>query len=341
MPSGVEFTAAAGHFFLDTHGNAWAWYENYSATPAPVSMPPGVSFTAIAAGSSFVLALDTGGNAWAWGNNDAYQLGNGAGGFLGDYSDSPVPVSMPAGVRFTAVAVGATSLALDTEGRAWAWGEGQLGNGIQGGDAAGPVSVSMPFGVSFTDIGGGGELSLALDSHGNVWSWGNSQADANPGVFILTPTVVEVPAGVSFTAIAGGGDFSVALDTGGRAWAWGNNQAGQLGTGTIIDSFTPVAVNVLPHVSFSAIAAGDAHSLGLDIDGQVWAWGSNALGQLGNGEGGGANPNSFSTAPVLVSLFLALPGGVYSVAAADAFSLALGPPMPRQHPQPKRGTAEP
>jgi alpha-tubulin suppressor-like RCC1 family protein len=139
MPAGVRFTTISAGFgqvlALDTGGNTWAWGDNVlgelgnpalsarggylSLTPVPVSMPAGVTFTAISAGQYFSLALDTHGNGWAWGSNDFLSLGNGDWGFRG-YTATPVPVSMPAGVTFTAIAAGGPCLALDTEGRAWA-----------------------------------------------------------------------------------------------------------------------------------------------------------------------------------------------------------------------------
>ena len=51
---------------------------------------------------------------------------------------------MPTGVTFTAVSAGLThSLALDSQGNAWAWGSGLLGNGGAS-DQLTPVPVTMP-----------------------------------------------------------------------------------------------------------------------------------------------------------------------------------------------------
>ena len=36
-------------------------------------------------------------------------------------------------------------------------------------------------------------------------------------------------------------------------------------------------------MAFVQVAAGEAHSLAVGYDGTLWAWGSNAFGQLGNG----------------------------------------------------------
>src|ERR1035437_1828044 len=82
----------------------------------------------------------------------------------------------------------------------------------------------------------------------------------------------------------------------GRAWAWGFNTSGQLGNGNGSDthalSNVPVQVSDVVDVNgvslfrgrVVAIAAGNAHSLALTSDGQVWAWGANYFGELGTGD---------------------------------------------------------
>ena len=68
------------------------------------------------------------GDGWAWGYNGFGQLGNGS----TTNSSTPAAVSLPSAV-FAAVAAGFDhSLAADTTGHAWAWGDnhyGQLGDG--------------------------------------------------------------------------------------------------------------------------------------------------------------------------------------------------------------------
>ncbi len=111
--------------------------------------------------------------ARSWGYNGSGQLGNGS------TSDSwvPVEVEMPTGVSFEQVSAGQVhSLALDSDGNAWAWGyngDGQLGNGSTLTSWV-PVEVEMPTGVSFKQVSAGGYHSLALDGDGNAWAWGNN-----------------------------------------------------------------------------------------------------------------------------------------------------------------------
>jgi alpha-tubulin suppressor-like RCC1 family protein len=81
---------------------------------------------------------------------------------------------------------------------------------------------------------------------------------------------------------------SLVLRDDGTVWAWGRNDSGQLGDGTTADKTTPVRVKVkdydgtlVPLSGVAALAGGSLHSLALDMDGTVWAWGSNQNGQLG------------------------------------------------------------
>ena len=64
--------------------------------------------------------------------------------------------------------------------------------------------------------------------------------------------------------------------------AWGSNGEMQLGRGKDrVDSATPMVVAGLPQVS--AVAAGGGHSLALAASGDLYGWGANGAGQLGEG----------------------------------------------------------
>ena len=66
----------------------------------------------------------------------------------------------------------------------------------------------------------------------------------------------------------------------GVAWFWGYNVFGQLGDQTRTGRSSPVSV-VGEH-TFTHIAVGGYHSLGIDSAGKAWAWGYNLYGQLGD-----------------------------------------------------------
>ncbi|MFM8419170.1 MAG: RCC1-like domain-containing protein, partial [Verrucomicrobiota bacterium] len=178
---------------------------------------------------------------------------------------------------------------------AFGWnGVGQVGNGT-GVNASTAVAVLLgdrPAGVWWSRVSGGGSHSLALGSDGWIYAWGSNAAgqlgdgtaDNRTRPVAVAPGAV--PAGVTFTRVSAGGQHSLALGTDGNVYAWGANPAGQLGDGTTLDRAVPVAValgGIPSGVTVTQVHAGWDHSVALGSDGTVYAWGSNAQGQLGDG----------------------------------------------------------
>lgn len=210
------------------------------------------------------------------------------------------------------------SLALKADGTVWAWGgngSGQLGNGNTANQYS-PVQVEGLDDVKA--IAAGFDHSLALKLDGTVWAWGdNEYGQLGDGSNNNSNTPVQVVGLSSVVAIAAGSFHSLALRADGTVWAWGRNNYGQLGDGSTSNSNTPVQVSSLNGIT--AIAAGgrnfyvSSHSLALQDNGVLWAWGNNYRGQLGDGT------NSDSPVPVQVSSLTS----VTDLAAGGFHSLAL------------------
>jgi alpha-tubulin suppressor-like RCC1 family protein len=170
---------------------------------------------------------------------------------------------------------------------------------------------------------------------GSVFGWGlNDGGQLGNGTLNSSnvPLQVKGVAAASFLnnvkAISGGWQ-SLALASDGRVYAWGHNKAGQVGDGTDTDRTTPVQVvgiggaGVLGNIK--GISAGrltwkySAHSLALGSAGQVFAWGANEAGQLGDGTTTG------SKTPVQVKDMnaLGLMSNILEVSGGAASSLAL------------------
>lgn len=204
-----------------------------------------------------------------------------------------------------------------------AWGSnlrGQLGTGTTR-DALRPVLARLPHRTRITQVATGCEYTLALTAGGRVLSWGeNDFGQLGNGTIrrALTPAPVKLPAGVRVTAIAAGCEFSLAVTTDGHVLAWGSNDGGTLGTGEDDEDpgRLPVRVHLPAGVRVRAVAGGTAHALALTTGGQVYAWGDNSTGALGNGTTALEDP-----VPGLVHL----PAGtrVTAVAAGDSDSLAV------------------
>ncbi|AKV54968.1 hypothetical protein AB656_00245 [Bifidobacterium actinocoloniiforme DSM 22766] len=227
------------------------------------------------------------------------------------------PPAPPTNVRFTRISAGDNhSLALDSNGNTYAWGQnyyGKLGDGTTITQRNQPVRVHAPAGVTFTQISAGWGHSMAIGSDNYTYAWGyNNEGELGDGTPNLrsTPVRVSTPAGVRFTRISAGYWHSLAIGsdgntyTYGSAYAWGNNSEGELGHGTGGNQHTPAPVSTPssgnPTNTWKTISAGNSHSLALDSDGHAYAWGYNRFGQLGDGT---TNDHS-KPAPVLTPRYV-------------------------------------
>lgn len=68
-------------------------------------------------------------------------------------------------------------------------------------------------------------------------------------------------------------------------WAWGNNGAGQLGDGTVNESSVPIKIkeNVRAVSAGGSIFSAQKYTMAVTENGELWAWGFNAFGNLGDG----------------------------------------------------------
>jgi len=313
-------------------GRAYAWGDNYrgrlgnpsttnSTTPAPVQLAVGVSARFVSAGAVHSLAVGSDGRVYAWGANEYGQLGIGR---SGGYSTTPEPVQLPAGVSARSVSASGHSLAVDSDGYVYAWGDnsnGQLGIGRSGGYSTTPELVQLPAGVSARSVAAGYFHSLAVGSDGMLYAWGDNFGGelgiGRSGGYSTTPApVVGLSESVRARAVFAGGHHGLALGRDGTLYTWGANESGQLGDGTTTNRSTPVSATLPAGVRVVSVAAGGRHTLALGADGALYAWGWNHDGQLGDG--------TTITRTARVSLALPMGTRAVAIAAGGRHSLALG-----------------
>jgi alpha-tubulin suppressor-like RCC1 family protein len=179
----------------------------------------------------------------------------------------------------------------------------------------------------------GGHFTLALSATDQLFAFGSNQygqlgvatgsgvAGPNP-----TPRLLALPGAVGrVAALATGSTHSLVLTSTGELYTFGENQFGQLGraanSGTENANRVPERVS-LPGASGQAvqIAAGVEQSLALTSTGQLYAFGGNRYGELGNAANAGSQiPNPTPTPVVLPGAS----GQVVQIAAGVEQSLAL------------------
>ena len=149
-----------------------------------------------------------------------------------------------------------------------------------------PLEIPSPV----TAVAAGEHHSLILTATGDVYALGSNR-EGQLGVSSAStesaqPVLVLGPATGSeaVVAIAAGARHSIALTASGKVLTCGCSLHGQCGTGVVSPTVpTPATVEALGPLKAVAVAAGMAHSLVLTDTGDVYAWGRNAEGQLGDG----------------------------------------------------------
>lgn len=277
-----------------------------SITPPPQR---GIRFAQVSTGKNHTVAVGSDGNAYAWGNNNTGQLGNGN----KNTSKTPVQVKKPDGVadkdNFSYIQVSAGygfSLALGSDGNAYAWGSnsrGQLGKGTTGGTSTTPVQVKKPTDAgtdfAYTQVSAGGYHSLAVGKDHQVYAWGDRSSggqvgDGNTTGNAPAPVVVNASAdspGFQVRQVSAGYQHSLVIGVSGQTYAWGYGNSGRLGNNAKVSQATPVSVSSPVQyedgsTGFFAtqVSAGGSHSLAIGRDGKAYAWGANTDGRLGTGD---------------------------------------------------------
>ena len=188
----INGTIAKFHLLaLTWDGRVLGWGQN---TFGQLTPPPGVRFTAVAAGSRHSVGIALDGTLRGWGY--------------------PTLIDVPAG-RFIDIAARATyTVAVRSDGTVFGWGVAPDIFATWTPDGHGHYYAG---GGRFTSVSAGVSHALALTIDNRVLGWG-SNADGE----------IDGPSGVRFKAIAAGERYSLGIAVNGRLHAWGDNSVGQV-----------------------------------------------------------------------------------------------------------------
>ena len=314
--------------------------ENPNPTPALVTMPGRIGAVAqMAAGQHHSLVVTSSGQLYAFGYNYHGQLGNATNNTTNTPNRTPTLVTLPGQIGTVAqVAAGAIhSLAVTSSGQLYAFGfnyYGQLGNATTINTSipnSTPAVVGLPGQVGpVTQVAAGENYSLAATSSGQLYAFGNNyygqlgnatnNGTNNPNP---TPVLVTLPGQTGTIADFAAGDVhTLVLTTGGQLYTFGGNQSGQLGyaaNATPNPTPTPVTPPGLEG-SITQVSVGENHSLLATSSGQLYTFGSNFYGQLGNAS------NVSTVTPNVTPTLVTLPGQtgpVTQIAGGQVHSLAV------------------
>ncbi|MBC8144944.1 MAG: hypothetical protein H7X80_05110, partial [bacterium] len=255
-------------------------------------------------------------------NINSWRYSSGIVGVTSSDAPSQVPAATcvdPYGRRISNSSQSEMGMEIWPDGAIYMWGEngyGQLGDGTTTYRTS-PIRVLKGdyTGTSYFGDGCNGVIqaspghchSLAILNDGSVYSWGHNdegQLGINSIVNASAPKRVLKGAypGTTYigddstnmiVSVFGGLEYSVAVSQKGQVYSWGDNIVRQLGDSSTTDRLTPVRVlkgnypgtrylGDDPTNPILQVSGGNAFSIALAADGTIYAWGTNAAGQLGD-----------------------------------------------------------
>jgi len=232
--------------------------------------------------------------------------------------------TLTSGLTFTTPA--ATILSVSGSGLITAVAVGNETVTVKSGDltATANVTVNGPYAA----VSAGGTHTLARKTDGTLWGWGrNLFGQVGDGTRSNRTMPVQITVGgkaLTYASFSAGGLHSTGINAADSSlYTWGSFQNGRLGDTAQADKLSPVKIG---SATWSVVAAGGSHNLGVRKDGTLWSWGRNSDGQLGLGNFGDASVPTAVQATVK-TWTLASAGDRHSVAIRGA-EPASSPPLP-------------
>ena len=253
------------------------------------------------------FAIKTNGTLWAWGENSAGRLG------IGNTQAQTLPVQVGTDTDWKQVAAGVSSvLALKADGSLWGWGLNMYGE-LFGYEGRQSLPVRLGSETDWEKVLVIEFRAYAVKKDGTLWAWGDnslnllgfntpteeeSTSEGNPVEVVTEPRITKP---TQVTAVEGEvlavsgceNTLSVATGTDGiieKVWMFGSNADGALGDGKGLGNgnkdipFATVPVNpsLKSSLKFTTMSSGQSYTMMLTDDGDIWGWGCNRGGQLGD-----------------------------------------------------------
>lgn len=286
-------TLASSH----TVNGLWTWglgllYRLGNNSTASVSTPQNqTTFTdweSVCAGFECGAGIRNG-KIYTWGTNANGRTGQGT-----TTGTTNTPTQVGSDSDWTTLSISAHALAI-RGGKLYAWGtaaQGRLGNGTTTPDISSPTEINSD--TDWEMVCPGAFHSVAIKG-GKLFAWGqNASFRTGQGTDVgNTTTPTQVGSATNWKKVVCCGGSTVALADDGKLWSVGNNANGQTGQGTTTGNTTALT-QIGSDTDWEDIAPSTGSAYLAIKGGQLYAWGRNANGQLGD------NSTTARSTPVLI-----------------------------------------
>jgi len=176
---------------------------------------------------------------------------------------------------------------------AFTWGDndqGQLGVGTFGGMTASPGAAASGF--EWRKLEAGHYHNCGIRDDGTLWCWGlNNTGQLGVGYEDIDSAVpLQVGTATDWSAVSPGYRHTCGIRAG-QMWCWGLGTSGQIGNGIASGNYT-TPVRVGTESDWTEVSTGVRFTCGIRGDAELYCWGRNNYGQLGQGAGDYINRGS-------------------------------------------------
>jgi alpha-tubulin suppressor-like RCC1 family protein len=261
-------------------GELWGWGENdfgqaglginvskaYIPTKVPVETK--VSFSSIACGGYFSVALDTNGFIWTVGDNKFGQLGLG---LTPEVAHSLIRNPSLSNIQMISTGY-FTVLHLDSDGNIFGHGNNAFGQlSATGSNSKVTIPTKVQCDVPFVMIAAGVSFSLALDVFGNVWGCGSNSFGALGPLPAYTSHFCKIEGLENCSFVGASSDASFIRDNNNQVLGMGSNQYNLFNISTNNDRLrTPTP---MPHLCGKPLIIGGSYVLTRDENGFLECYG--------------------------------------------------------------------
>ena len=221
-----------------------------------------------------------------------YSFGRPSCGALGrSWVDRGIPRVIDGDHKFVSLGAGKhCSYGIDSDNAGWSCGLNASGRLGIGSITQQPAMTLIDGGLSFSKIDAY-RHAVSFTTDGVAYAWGSNRygqvGNGKSGWYEQEWSPVSIGLSNVINCYVSGAypGMSYYMVSDGTIYGCGRNAAGEMGNGTKTMVTTPQVV--AGGKKFAAFAtggsqAGVSHCVGIDTDGDLWAWGYNAFGQLGD-----------------------------------------------------------